>query len=78
MRANFFLIIFFVLIFHCTLWLRSRELSIKQLEERKKADLEREKKEKKEGKNFSKRNYNYNEIFLFSSKEEKLPCLSLI
>ena len=38
----------------------SRELSIQQLEERKKADLERAEKRKKEEKNFFKRNYTYN------------------
>ena len=38
----------------------SRELSIQQLEERKKADLERAEKRKKEEKTLFKRNYTYN------------------
>ena len=47
----------------------SRELSIQQLEERKKADLERAEKRKKRGKNLFKRNYTYKKSHLYQWKE---------
>ena len=50
MRAKFFLIIFFIQSLFLFSIAESRELSIKQLEERKKADEEREKARKKRGK----------------------------
>ena len=57
---NFLMLcIFFALTFNNQV--DSRELSIQQLEERKKADLERaEKKKEKRQKTFFKRNYTYN------------------
>ena len=50
MRAKFFLIIFFIQSLFLFSIPESRELSIQQLEERKKADEEREKARKKRGK----------------------------
>ena len=74
MRAKFFFIIIFLLSpFFFLNIIESRELSIKQLEERKKADSERLKEREKRGKKkFSKEITIYSKI-IFLSKERKTP-----
>ena len=75
MRANIFLIIFFCLAFSLSLNTESRELSIQQLEERKKADRERKKQERSEVKKFfPKRNYNYNQDSFYLQGKGSAPC----
>ena len=54
----------------------SRELSIQQLEERKKADLERAEKEKKEEKSFSKEITLTTKITFVSMERKTPPVLS--
>ena len=59
MRAKFFLIITLTLSLFFSFFSETRELSIQQLEERKKSDIERKKKRKKGKKKFfSKGHYN--------------------
>ena len=53
----------------------SRELSIQQLEERKKADLERAEKRKKRGKKtLFKRNYTYNKNHICINGKKNSTC----
>ena len=55
MRLKFFLYIFFSFVLIHSQNVESRELSIKQLEERKKLDLERKKELRREAKKLSKK-----------------------
>ena len=80
MRAKFFLIIsFFIIfsIFSISSIVETRELSIQQLEERKKADLEREKAREKRGKkNFQKKISITTDVVFISKEREVPPVLS--
>ena len=73
MRAKFFLIIFFVQSLFFFNIPESRELSIKQLEERKKADLERLKEREKRGKKKFSKEITVSTNLVFLSKERKTP-----
>ena len=55
MRAKFFLIILIVATLFSSFLVEARELSIQQLEERKKADMERKKEREKRGKKLFKK-----------------------
>ena len=57
MRSNKFFYKLFILIVFLSFYSESRELSIKQLEERKQSDLERLKEREKKEKNILKRNF---------------------
>lgn len=73
MRFNIFFYKIFIVLVFTFFNLESRELSIKQLEERKKADLERLKdREKRDKKKFSKK-ITLGTKFIFLSKERKTP-----
>ena len=77
MRSKLFFIIFLGISFLFVPLLETRELSIKQLEERKKADIERKKKrEKKNKKKFSKEITLTTEIVFISREREVPPVLS--
>ena len=70
MRAKFFLIITICITFSFPFFTEVRELSIQQLEERKKADEERKKQREKRGKKNSKKKlYLQLILFLFQKKE---------
>ena len=73
MRAKFFLIIFFIQSLFLFSIAESRELSIKQLEERKKADEEREKARKKRGKKSFQKEITITTDIVFVSKEREVP-----
>ena len=73
MRAKFFLIIFFIQSLFLFSIAESRELSIKQLEERKKADEEREKARKKRGKKSFQKEITITTDIVFVSKERSSP-----
>ena len=73
MRAKFFLIIFFIQSLFLFSIPESRELSIQQLEERKKADEEREKARKKRGKKSFKKEISITTDIVFVSKEREVP-----
>ena len=75
MRLKFFLYIFFSFVLIHSQNVESRELSIKQLEERKKLDLERKKELRREAKKLSKRNhYNYRNSF-FIKRKRSSSCI---
>ncbi len=77
MRAKFFFISLFCLVFSFGIILDSRELSIQQLEERKKLDLERQKRINKKGKKtFQKEITVTTEIVFISKERENPPVLS--
>jgi ABC transporter substrate binding protein (PQQ-dependent alcohol dehydrogenase system) len=77
MRATFFLIISFYLVFSFVFIGETRELSIKQLQERKKLDLERKKRIEKKGKKaFQKEIVLSSEIVFLSREREVPPVLS--
>ncbi len=77
MRAKFFLIISFCIIFSISSIVETRELSIQQLEERKKADLERKKAREKRGKkNFQKKISITTDVVFISKEREVPPVLS--
>ena len=73
MRAKFFLIIFFCLAFSLSLNTDSRELSIQQLEERKKADRERKEAREKRGKKVFQKEITITTKIVFISKEREVP-----
>ncbi len=74
MRAKFFFIIIFLLSpFFFLNIIESRELSIKQLEERKKADSERLKEREKRGKKKFSKEITISSKIIFLSKERKTP-----
>ena len=74
MRAKFFFIIIFLLSpFFFLNISESRELSIKQLEERKKADSERLKEREKRGKKKFSKEITISSKIIFLSKERKTP-----
>ena len=74
MRAKFFFIIIFLLSpFFFLSISESRELSIKQLEERKKADSERLKEREKRGKKKFSKEITISSKIIFLSKERKTP-----
>jgi len=77
MRAKFFFILLFCLVFSFDIILDSRELSIQQLEERKKLDIERQKRINKKGKKpFQKEISVTTEIVFISKERENPPVLS--
>ena len=71
MSSNIFLNI--LLLLALSLPLQSRELSIQQLEERKKADLEREKEREKRGKKTFSKDITITTEIVFVSKEKETP-----
>ena len=71
MSSNIFLNI--LLLLTLSLPLQSRELSIQQLEERKKADLEREKEREKRGKKTFLKDITITTEIVFVSKEKENP-----
>ncbi len=73
MRSNFFFIISFVIILPLSFFLESRELSIQQLEERKKADIERKKEREKRGKKTFQKEISITTDIIFISKEREVP-----
>ena len=73
MRSNFFFIIFFVMILPLFFFSESRELSIQQLEERKKADIERKKEREKRGKKTFQKEISITTDIIFISKEREVP-----
>ncbi len=77
MNIKIFLLIYIFSIFILPLNLETRELSIKQLEERKKADLKREKEREKRGKKaFSKEISLTTKVTFLSIERETPPVLS--
>ena len=75
MRLKFFLYIFFSFVLIHSQNVESRELSIKQLEERKKLDLERKKRIEKRGKKTFQKEITVTTEIVFLSKETN-SCLS--
>ena len=73
MRAKFFLIMSFCLSLSLFFVSESRELSIQQLEERKKLDLERKKRIDKKGKKAFQKEIMITSKIVFLSKERKVP-----
>ena len=73
MRAKFFLIISICITFSFPFVLEVRELSIQQLEERKKADEERKKQREKRGKKKFQKEITLTTDIVFVSKERELP-----
>ncbi len=73
MRSNFFFIISFVIILPLFFFSESRELSIQQLEERKKADIERKKEREKRGKKTFQKEISITTDIIFISKEREVP-----
>ena len=77
MSGKFFLIITFTITLFSTFFSEARELSIQQLEERKKLDLERKKRIEKSGKKaFQKEIIITTEIVFVSKERENPPVLS--
>ncbi len=77
MNLKIFYNIFFILLINFSLIVDARELSIKQLQERKKADLERKKERDKRGKKaFQKEITIKNKIAFISKERETPPVLS--
>ena len=75
MRLKFFLYIFFSFVLIHSQNVESRELSIKQLEERKKLDLERKKRIEKRGKKTFQKEINITTEIVFLSKEREVPAV---
>ena len=73
MRLKFFFIIFLYLTFSSYYVAESRELSIQQLEERKKADLERKKEREKRGSKVFQKEITITTEIVFVSKERETP-----
>ncbi len=73
MRFNIFFYKFFIVLVCTFFGSESRELSIKQLEERKKADLERVKEREKRGKKVFSKEISLDTKIIFLSKERKNP-----
>ena len=73
MRSNFFFIISFAIILPLFFFSESRELSIQQLEERKKADIERKKEREKRGKKTFQKEISITTDIIFISKEREVP-----
>ncbi len=73
MRAKFFLIITICITFSFTFFTEVRELSIQQLEERKKADEERKKQREKRGEKKFQKEIILTTDIVFVSKERELP-----
>ena len=77
MRAKVFLIISIFISFSLSFVIEARELSIQQLEERKKADKERKKEREKRGaKEFQKEVTLTTDIIFISKERETPPVLS--
>ena len=75
MRLKFFLYIFFSFVLIHSQNVESRELSIKQLEERKKLDLERKKRIEKRGKKTFQKEITLTTEIVFLSKEREVPAV---
>ena len=73
MRAKFFFIIPLCLMLSLSFFTESRELSIQQLEERKRADEERKKKREKRGKKIFQKEITLTTEIVFVSKERETP-----
>ncbi len=73
MRSKLFFNIFFIFLFTLSFSIESRELSIKQLEERKKLDLERKKRIEKKGKKAFQKEIIITTDIVFISKEREVP-----
>ena len=73
MRAKVFLIIIICITFSFPFFAEVRELSIQQLEERKKADEERKKQREKRGKKRFQKEVILTTDIVFVSKERELP-----
>ena len=73
MTAKFFLNITLTIILFFSFFLEARELSIQQLEERKKADIERKKEREKRGKKTFQKEITINSEIIFISKEREMP-----
>ena len=73
MRAKVFLIISICITLSFPFFTETRELSIQQLEERKKADEERKKKREKRGKKKFQKEITLTTDIVFVSKERELP-----
>ena len=73
MRAKFFLIITICITFSFPFFVEVRELSIQQLEERKKADEERKKQREKRGEKKFQKEIILTTDIVFVSKERELP-----
>ena len=73
MRSKFFLILLILATAFFSLSLEARELSIQQLEERKKADLERKKEREKRGKKTFQKDITIFSEVVFLSMERKVP-----
>ena len=73
MRAKFFLTILIVVTFFSSFFVEARELSIQQLEERKKADMERKKEREKRGKKTFQKDITISSEVVFLSMERKIP-----
>ncbi len=73
MSAKFFLIITFTITLFFTFFSEARELSIQQLEERKKADFERKKEREKRGKKTFQKEITIMSEIVFISKEREVP-----
>ena len=77
MRSNKFFYKLFILIVFLSFYSESRELSIKQLEERKQSDLERLKEREKKGKKTFSKEISISSKLIFLSKERKTPLFFL-
>ena len=73
MRSKKFFYKLFILIVFVSFYSESRELSIKQLEERKQSDLERLKEREKKGKKKFSKEISISSKLIFLSKERKTP-----
>lgn len=73
MSSKFFLILLFCLTYSCFSSVETRELSIQQLEERKKLDLERKKRIEKKGKKSFQKEITITSDIVFLSKERETP-----
>ena len=73
MREKFFLIILLFITLSLSFSIETRELSIQQLEERKKADEERKKAREKRGKKTFQKEISITTDIVFVSKEREVP-----
>ena len=73
MRSKLFFIIFLGISILSSSFLETRELSIKQIEERKKADIERKKKREKRDKKFFSKEITLTTEIVFISREREVP-----
>ena len=73
MREKFFLIILLFITLSLSFPVETRELSIQQLEERKKADEERKKAREKRGKKTFQKEISITTDIVFVSKEREVP-----